>query len=148
MRDTYNSPYTPQRSLEQLIRQNPRRILEPEQAVVREHRAHAHQMCMEQRLLAERTQARVGMHQLHVLAQEDGAQVRQEREVVRERGGGREGGEGEVVHLKAREEVPDADARGRVGVGDDDDFVPSAEEVRAEHVDVVLDTADVRVEEV
>ena len=98
--------------------------------------------------MAQARKARMGVHEPDALAEHDRAEVREEREEVGERGGAGDGREGDVVDFEAWGEIADAGAVWRVGVGEDDDFVPSAEELGAEDVDVVLDAADVGEEEV
>ena len=148
MRDAYDTIHIRQRRLKELIRQNTRRILKPKQTMIRKHRPNPKMMRMQNTLMAQARKARMGVHEPDALAEHDRAEVREECEEVWERGGAGDGREGDVVDFEAWGEIADAGAVWRVGVGEDDDFVPSAEELGAEDVDVVLDAADVGEEEV
>lgn len=61
MRHADDSVHVPQRSFEQLVCQDARGIIEPEETMVSEDRAHAHQMRMEKAFVPKRRQARMRM---------------------------------------------------------------------------------------
>jgi len=86
--------------------------------VVGEYGAHAEMVCVQDGLLAQGRQTRVRMNQVDVLACDDDAEIRQEREVIRESGGGGDGGERDVVYLQARQKPANANPVWRVTVRD------------------------------
>lgn len=133
--DTYAVVHVAQTELEELVRQNTRRISEAEQRVVREDGAQPHAPRVEDSLVAEVAQTRVAVHDLDALADADVAEQREEGEDGREGGLAVHDEEGDVVDLEAVGEVADALAI-VVGVGDNDDLVAAVDELAGELVDV------------
>lgn len=62
------------------------------------------------------------MNQIDALTEENVAEVRETHHEVGQRCLRRQDGDGEVVHLEARDEVTDADPVGRVRMREDDDL--------------------------
>ena len=131
MAHTNHMPHVTQTKLEQLIRQNTRRVGKAKQTMIGKHRRQAHGARVQQALVTQVAQTGVAVHDLDVLADEDVAQDGE---------GGDDGGEGggavddpvrQVVDFEAPgEEVADprAGGRGRVGVGDDGEAVAAGDE--------------------
>lgn len=88
------------------------------------------------------------MDHVNTLPEDNGSQVRKEREEIWESRVGRYGRERDVVHFDARVEVTDTDVVGRVGVRHNDDFMTKSQELGGQHVYMALDTADSWVKEV
>lgn len=104
------------------------------------------------------------MHNVNPFTQQDGAEVRQECQVVGQSGRRCDGYEWNMVNLDARNKPANTNAVWRVRVRDDDDLLmrvshrhdtherpnlmASPEKVRAEHIHVAFDTTDIGVEEV
>jgi hypothetical protein len=129
MRHADHSIDVPKRRLEQLVREDARSILEPEQAMICQHRADAKQMRMQDALECERGETRMPVDEGDVLAEHDRPQVRKKGEKVRERGRGRNGCERDVVHLQPGRKPAHADAVWRVAVGDHDDLCCAAGQI-------------------
>lgn len=143
----YAVVHVAQAELEQLVRQDARRVREPEQRVVGEDGAQAHGPRVQDGLVAEVAQAGVAVDDLDALADADVAEEREEGEDGREGGLAVDDEEGHVVDLEAVGQVAHALAV-VVGVRDDDDLVAAVDELAGELVDVRLDAAGLREEEV
>jgi hypothetical protein len=82
----------PQRSPQKLIRQDPRRVAEPKQAMIRHDRPHAHHRRMHHALVRHRAQARMAVDEVDVFSEEDVPEVRKKGHEVWEGCGGGEDG--------------------------------------------------------
>ena len=136
-----------QRKLQQLIRQNTRRIREPKKRMIRKHRPKPHSPSMQNRLMAQTAQTSMPMHNPNLLPQHHIPENRKKGKNGRERGFAINDKERHVVDLEAVGQVADAGAA-FVGVGDDDDFVAAVDELGGELVDVGFNAAGLREEEV
>jgi hypothetical protein len=125
VRDAYDGVYVPERSLEELVGQYAACVLEAEEAVVGKDGSDAQEVGMEYGLVCETGETGVGMDEGDAFAEEDGAQIGQEREEVGKGGGEGDGSERDVVYFERGEEIAYADAVWRMAVCDDDDLVES-----------------------
>ena len=147
MADANNMIHIAQSKLQQLIRQNARRIREPKKRMIRKHRPQPHSPSMQNRLMAQTAQTGMPMHNLNLLPQHDIPENRKKGKHGRERGFSVNDKEGHVVDLEAVGEIADAGAA-FVGVGDDDDFVAAVDELGGELVDVAFNAAGLGEKEV
>lgn len=136
-----------QGELQQLIRQDTRRISKPIQRMIRKHSPQPHRPRMQNRLMTQRAQTRMPMHNLNLLADANIAKDGEEGEHGRKRRVAVDDEEGHVVDLEPVGQIADALAV-VVGVGDDDDFVAAVDQLAGDLVDVRFDAAGLREEEV
>ena len=97
--------------------------------------------------MAETAQTRVAMHNLNLLAYNDISENGEEREDGWKAGGAIHDQKRDMVDLEAIREVPYAGSS-FVGVGNDNNFVSPVDEFGRQLVDVALDAAGLREEEV
>ena len=147
MADANDVIHITQSKLQQLIRQNTRRIREPKKRMIRKHRPQPHSPRMQNRLMAQTAQTSMPMHNLNLLPQHHIPENREKRKHRRKRSFSVNYKERDVVDFEAICEIADAGAA-FVGVGDDDDFVAAVDELGGELVDVALNAAGLGEEEV
>lgn len=105
MTDTDNMIHITQRKLQQLIRQDTRRVRKPKERMIRKHSPQTHRARMQDRLMAQITQTPMPMHNIDLLADNN---IPKHREKGKHRW---EGGlpvdhvEGDMIHLQAVGEV-------------------------------------------
>ncbi|GCC46327.1 hypothetical protein chiPu_0030327, partial [Chiloscyllium punctatum] len=136
-----------QRHGQQLVGQHRADVSEAEQRVVREDGAQAQRARVEERVVRERREGAVRVHQRDALAHQHPAHQRQ---AVEERTGRRlvvHDPQRQVVDLEAVAEVADP-AAGAVRVAQHDHLVAPLDQALRQLVDVALHPAHVRVEEV
>lgn len=107
----------------------------------------AHGPRVEDGLVAQAAQAGMAVDDVDALAQDNVAEDGKEGEDGREAGGAVEDKKWDVVNLEAVGEIAHAGAA-LVGVGDDDDLVAAVSEFGRQLVNVALDTARLREEEI
>lgn len=109
----------PEHPLEKFVRQNARSIGKAEQAMIGENRADAEQMCVQDALVSKGGQTCVRVNESDTLAEDDGAEIREECKEVRQCGGRHKGGERYMIDLQSRHEPAHANAVGWMAVSDD-----------------------------
>ncbi|KAL1844434.1 hypothetical protein VTK73DRAFT_2564 [Phialemonium thermophilum] len=142
-----NVVHVAQGKLEKLVGQDAARIGKAKEGVVGEDGAQAHGAGVQDSLVAEAAETGVAVDDLDALAQHDVAEDGEEGEDAGEGGAAVDDQEGHVVDLEAVGQIAHTRAA-LVGVGDDDDLVAAVPQLGRELVDVALDTARLRVEEV
>lgn len=116
-----------QGELEQLVGQNARSISETKQTVVGENCSQAHCARMQNGFMAKAAKTGVSMDNLDALADDNVAEDGEKGEDGGKGGLAIDDPEGNVVDLKSIGQVSHAFSAG-VGVGDDNDFVPTVDE--------------------
>lgn len=139
--------YIAQYELEELVGQNTSSIGKPEERMIRKDSPQAHGPSVQDAFVAQTAETAVTMNNLDALTNADVAEDGEEGKYCGEGGLAVDDEEGHVVNLEAIGEVADALAV-VVGVGDDDDLVAAVDELAGELVDVRLDAAGLREEEV
>lgn len=145
--DAYAVVYVAEGELEHLVGEDAGGVGEAEERVVGEDGAQAHGAGVEDPLVAEAAQAAVAVDDLDALADADVAEDGEEGEDGGKGGLAVDDEEGHVVDLEAVGQVADALAV-VVGVGDDDDLVPTVDELGRDLVDVRLYASGLGEEEV
>ena len=136
-----------QRKLQQLVRQDTRRIREAKKRMIRKHSPQPHSPRMQNRLMTKTTQTRMPMHNLNPLPQNDIPKYRKKRKHSRERGFPVDDKERHMVDFETVGQI--ADARSAlIGMGDDDDLVAAIDELGGELIDVAFNAAGLGEEEV
>lgn len=148
MRDTNHSIDIFECGSQEFVGQDACCVFEPEQTVIRKHRPYTEKVRMQNAFLSERRETRVCMDQVDMFPKDDRSQVREEREIVWQGGGGSDGQKGNIVYLERGEQPTDADTVWRMTVRDDNDFVAPTDEVGAEHVYVIFHPANIGIEEI
>lgn len=136
-----------QGELEQLVGEDAGGVGKAKQGVVGEDGADAHGAGVQRGLPAHAAQGGVAVDDVDVLADDDVAEDWEEGEDGGQGGGAVDDPEGHVVDLEAVGQVAHALAV-FVGVRDDDDLVAAVDEALRQLVDVALDAAGLREEEV
>lgn len=139
--------YITESKLEQLVGQDASGISKPKERVVGKDGPQTHGARVQNRLIAETAQAAVSMDNLNLLADANVAKDGEER---------KDGGEGRLAVDAEKRDVVDLEAVGEVAhafavvgrVRDDDDLVPAVNQLAGDLVDVRLDAAGLREEEV
>lgn len=127
MTDTNYMVNITQRELKQLVRQNRSRIGEPEQRMIREHRAYSHRARMKNRFMTETAQTSMTMNNLNLLTNHNVPEHRKKGENCRESRLAVDNEEGYMVDFEPIGEIPNT-GPSFVCVGDDDDFMPAVDE--------------------
>lgn len=140
--------YITERKLEQLVGQDTRRVRKPKQRMIRKRRPEAHGARMQDSLITKTAQASMPVHNLNLLTDANIAKYGKERKDGRKGGLAVDDEKGDVVDLEAVGEVAHALPAVVVGVCDDDDLVPAVDQLAGDLVDVRLNTAGLREEEV
>ena len=136
-----------QRKLQQLIRQDTRRIREAKKRMIRKNSPQPHSPRMQNSLMTKTTQTRMPMHNLNPLPQNDIPEYREKGKHSRERGFSIDDKKGHVVDFETVGQIPDAGSA-LIGMSDDDDLVAAIDEFGGELVDVAFNAAGLGEEEV
>jgi hypothetical protein len=147
MANTNYMVHITQRKFQELVGQNTGSICESKQRMIREHSPQSHCPRVQYGFMAETAQTCVAMHNLDLLAYDNIPEDWEEGEYGGKAGGAVHDQERDMVDFEAVCEVTDAGSS-FVGVRDDDDFMAAVDELGGQLVDVALDAARLREEEV
>ena len=136
-----------QRELEQLIRENTRRIGKSKQTMVRKDSPEAHGPGVQDSLVAQTGQTRMAVNDIDSFPQHNVPENGKETKHGRKGGAAVDDQERHVVDFQSVGQVAHASPP-LVGVGDDDYFVAAVDEFGGQLVDVRFDAAGLREEEV
>lgn len=129
MADANDMIHIAENEFEKLVGQDTRRICKSKERVIRKHRPQPHSAGVQDTLMAEAAQTGMAMHNINLLPNHDVAEDGEERENGRKCRGPVDDQKGDVVDLESIREISHAGAA-FVRVRDDDDLVPSVNELR------------------
>ena len=136
-----------QSELQQLVCQDTRCIRKTKQRMIRKDGPKAHCSSVQDCLMAKTTEASMAMHYLDLFPDYDVPKDGKERENCRQGGLAVDDQEWNMVHFEAIGEVSDT-AAALVRMSDDDNFVATINEFGRKLIDMALDAAGLREEEI